>query len=218
MRTMEGTSQSLARRIDLIRDIPTDRLIPEDQRHRCSPEELGIGGVFRLDSKHYLIRSLGTYQETDDTFKIHLEDKWKEFKVICLESGEQFYLEILNDDGLEIWFTTQEVPYRQLRTVDCEKVPVEGIAFDNFAKDVGQLRCFDTTWDFTGSYSAIYKSSDPEKPEGYLYGYDFESGNSVISVEFWIKGQGAVENYKVWRSEKVVADDIVPLYRGEPSV
>mgnify|MGYP000191405845 CR=1 FL=1 len=187
-----------AKRFDAIRQLKN--VIPQFQRHNYSLLQVEKGGFFRLSDRLYHVQDIYTYEERNKKGKTTWQ--WQELELYDIENGTIKYLELEDDDGLEITLSNSEIKIRELHT-----------SFKNILSIVddeeGYVQYKDVSYYYEDDSKAYFIKSDKEQ---IVKLYEFESDNKeYITVEAW--GDEADE-YEIFHSIPVDEQSIEILVTG----
>jgi len=187
-----------AKRFDAIRQLKN--VIPQFQRHNYSLLQVEKGGFFRLSDRLYHVQDIYTYEERNKKGKTTWQ--WQELELYDIENGTIKYLELEDDDGLEITLSNSEIKIRELHT-----------SFKNILSIVddeeGYVQYKDVSYYYEDDSKAYFIKSDKEQ---IVKLYEFESDNKeYITVESW--GDEADE-YEIFHSIPVDEQSIEILLTG----
>jgi len=173
-----------SKRFDAIRKLKN--VIPQSERHNYNLLQVEKGGFFRLGGRLYLVQDIYTYEERNKKGKVTWQ--WQELELYDIENGMVKYLELEDDDGLEITLSNSEVKIRELHTNFKNILSI----VDN---EEGHIKYKDVSYYYEDDSKAYFIKSGKEQ---VVTLYEFESDeNEYITVEAW--GNEADE-YEVYHS------------------
>ena len=195
--------QKIAKQFEQIRKIDPTKIIPVQNRHQYAVTDLGQNSAFELDGKTYLVAGIGTYRETDDTYKKETGDSWQELKCYCLDDGTVHGLEIEADDGeIAIHFTLSEVKYNALTYDDGKSIAKDSDDLDEIADQDEDVVFNGKTYEYDDDYAACYYPQGDDKAQrAYFYEFLAEDDES-LTIEVWVGATGK-EDFEVYVSKSI---------------
>ncbi len=204
-------------RFSALWSIKPETVIPAQNRHAASLDEVGIGGVVRIAGNAYVVTKTATCTETDDTFKKNKSYVVTELTLFSLRTGETRYLEWAVDDEFEISFTERKLTKaevgQRLRYDDGEVVDLDDM--DEIVEKEWEVVFAGTTYDYDDDWAARYKASDGRT--GFVYFYEFgDSSTGWLTVEAWSDDgkEGGAWEYEVYLSHDLPASSIEIISKG----
>ena len=196
-----------------IRQLDPRDLIPENQRYRKTIKDVTLGGFIRFQGKTYLVTEMGTYSETDDSYKRKTGDVWTELKLFCLETGEHVNIEWNEDDELELSATTDFLKFSRLR--DDENGEVDEDDLDALVDEEDSLFLDGQEFEYEDDYASVYLRGGGPKEEP-VYIYDFVSlDGTELTIEEWVIDPGKKKfEYQVFLSKQIDPNSIEILTTG----
>ena len=200
MRKVEQNNISdYVKRFEVVRKLRT--VIPKSKRHQYNLLKVKKEGFIRLDGNLCFVQDIYTYEERSKKGKVTWT--WQELELYDIEDAQIKYLEVEEDDGLEITLSNAEIKVRELNT-----------SFKNIRaivdEEEGSLVYKGVAYYYEDDSKAFFIKSDKEEPVSL---FEFESDNNeYITVEAW--GDGADE-YQIHHSVMVDEQRIEIIEVGE---
>ncbi|MBD3420001.1 MAG: DUF4178 domain-containing protein [Chitinivibrionales bacterium] len=180
-----------------------NKAAPAQQEEKLSVENAGVGAVMS-------IRGVGPQYEDIDVIvaakHVYREGSYSWYELVCEAGGDKYWLEIENDDDLEISITLNK-----LKLNDLNITPEDLARLDE--EESGEITYKDTLYRYEDSGSARYLKNGDEHQAQEFYYWDFESddGKHFIGVEQWDD-----DSYEASYSEALSPSEItVYSLRGE---
>ncbi len=184
-------------RLEAIRQLKPDQLIPSEKRHNHTIMDVGDGGFIMHYGKTLLVQKVSVYKETDAGFKKETGDVTTEFKMFCIETGKTVNIEWYDDgDGLEISLSTEQLKLSGLTDDEGDKIDPSDPEYNlqTIAKAEDDVILNGKTFEYEDSYSSIYYQG--AKPEGErVRFYEFEASDGTeLTIEEWLDKTGGTEH------------------------
>lgn len=217
--TTDALMTEFRSRIDRIRRIDAERVLPVRDRHRYSIKDVGKGGVLQLEGRTYLVEDISSYTDADENFR-KCDTGWKELKLLDLVSGEVVWLEWEQDDEIFVSRTIRKLSFHNLS--DDSGHPIDEDDLDDLAdekdlilvsaSEVGIERKFD----YADDYAAIYhrSASGRETRGDKVYFYEFVSGDFTVTIEEWMSGKNDY-SYELFLSRRVALAELTIIALGK---
>ena len=217
MTLLDGaTMRSYAKRFDAIRQLSPDRLVTEGDRWKHTIKDFKEGGFLRYDGHTHLALQVARYDEVkdDDTFTKKTGFKTSEYKLFCIDTGETTYIEWEEDDKLEIFVTTGEVTFRELRDDGNEAIDEDDL--DQIVDDEDSIFFKGREFRYDDDWASVYYVGKGRKGEN-VFMYEFVAGDAsgdCLTIEEWASGSGK-EEYQIFTSRSAGENEIEILCPGK---
>lgn len=176
------------KQLKALRSLNVDSVIPSSEL--TNPLDLKIGSYFLYKKDLYLVEEIGTYTEKGGF-------KWHELECYNISQDKKVYIELENDDELEMYITLKEIKMSELnKTAD----QIEDIS----EEESGSVRYNGSSYEYDDDYGAEWERNG-EKYKVYFY--DFVKGKECLTVEEWKIAKGEYE-YKAYLSKEIYPEDI----------
>jgi hypothetical protein len=186
-------------RLAVIRSMPMP--IPKSQRHTLSIKDVAAGGFLKFSGKIWKVEEVSRYDEYNEKSKKLTGDTTFELRLFCLETGETGWLEWSEDDEVEIYFTTKEIHFRDLKDENNDGIDEDDL--EQIVSDEDSIYYQGAEFEYDDDWPSFYHRGCGEKSESvYMYEFWAESGTS-ITIEEWIG-----DEYHIFLSAQVNARDI----------
>jgi len=210
---MSKAERQLQKQFAHIRTIEPSTIIPPQERFKHTVKDIKPGGVFRLNNLTYLVLEIGTYTETDETFKEALDWTGHELKIFCLEAGTLHNLEWEEDDEIEVSLTLSEVRFSKLQYDDGESIAPDSDDLDEIVDKGWKIKLHEEIFYYKDDYAAWYVREGSNTREK-VYFYDFEADDGrELTIEAWIL-ESEKEKFQVFISQEIHPDDIEVISIG----
>ena len=156
--------------------------MPENERGGYNISNLKVGGYFNFRDQNWVVTRICKYLDVKwKDFSRRKRDEWVyELTIMSLKTGEQLFIEYYEDDGIEVYITTEEL---KMSALGVSKGTLEQIA----DQEEGVLFYKDKAYNYVDDETAAmlyFTSDDDEGVPVRLYEFEAEDG-TCLTVEAW---------------------------------
>ncbi len=205
-----ATQKSFQERLNAIRTLEKDKLVPEQEKVQLTIKDAGIHSFFSYLGNTYFTKSLDKYEETSDDFKKKKGYFVYELTCLCLETGQTANFEWEFDDELEVYMTLERLSFRNLKDDVGESIDEDDL--DQIADDKDVIIINGEKFWYEDDWASVYYRGDREE-KVYMYEFETESGNKFLTIEEW-SGSGKDE-YQIYTSSPVDPNSMSIISKGD---
>lgn len=155
--------------------------------------ELKKGSFFKYKNLLYLVESISIYTDNSGF-------TWKEFECYCIQEDTTIYIEVEEDDEIEVFITLKEISMSQLNKNEDQ---IEAIS----ENESGTVMFENVAYEYEDDYKATWSKND-ESYKVYFYDFVNKNNNSLfLTVEEWNVAKNEYE-YKAYISKKISLNEI----------
>jgi len=205
-----ATQKSFQERLNAIRTLEKDKLVPEQEKVQLTIKDAGIHSFFSYLGNTYFTKSLDKYEETSDDFKKKKGYFVYELTCLCLETGQTDNFEWEFDDELEVYMTLERLSFRNLKDDVGESIDEDDL--DQIADDKDVIIINGEKFWYEDDWASVYYRGNREE-KVYMYEFETESGNKFLTIEEW-SGSGKDE-YQIYTSSPVDPNSMSIISKGD---
>ena len=177
------------KQLSKLRSLPIDR----SDFSLTQVTDLKKGSFFKYQNLLYLIESVSTYTDNSDFV-------WKEFECYCIQTDTVIYVEVEEDDEIEVFVTLKEISMNQLNKNEDQ---IEAIS----ENESGSVIFEGVKYEYDDDYKATWNKND-ESYKVYFYDFVDKVDNSFcLTVEEWNIAKNEYE-YKAYLSKQISLNEI----------
>ena len=192
-------SDSFQHRLERIRNIRPEDVVPQKDRGRLTVMDLKPNGFFELEDRHYSVSEICAYEETSEDYARKLDYTVTEMVCLEMETGKTVHVEFEFDDELEVTVSMERISFSDLADEAGEAVDADDL--DQIVSDKDCMVYGAEKFWYEDDWAAVYNCRGKAE-KVVMYEFENDSGTKYITVEEWAPAEKKPE-YRVFLSRPV---------------
>jgi len=206
-----SSKKKFAKRLQNLRCLSPNDLLPEQERYTHSIMELKPGGFIKFENSVFRVKDISTYRETDTTYRKELGSIMVGVKLFCVNTGDMITMSMKDDTVITAGLTTRQVRFKELDSYSGDRLDEDDL--DQICSDEDAVYYYGDGYHYNNDWAARhYKGGDTEGEPVYIYGFAAEDG-TYLRIEKRMVGDR--EKYEVYLNRTIDPDSIEILALGK---